>query len=132
VHALHNIHAALASDGLLVDTQPISAHPRVATREVELGALDMRAWADTIRVVDDRLDETITAGLYDLQAEQRFIVTDRFDDGRACLDTVGNWRDTQVPPSLASDLEETHTPVSVEQEVRLRLVRRAPSTLSCH
>jgi hypothetical protein len=30
VHALRNIHSALVPNGLLVDTQPISAHPRVS------------------------------------------------------------------------------------------------------
>jgi len=131
VHALRNIHTALAPDGLLVDTPPISAHPRVATGDAELGRLDMRAWADTIRTVDERLDETITAGLYEPQQEQHFVVTDSFDDGRVCLDAVSSWRDTRVPPSLASRLQATHTPVSVEQEVRLRLLHRAMPTPRC-
>jgi hypothetical protein len=30
VHALHNIHSALAPDAILVDTQPVSARPPVA------------------------------------------------------------------------------------------------------
>jgi hypothetical protein len=124
VHALRNIHAALALDGLLVDTQPVSSHPRVATGEVELGALDMRAWVDTIRAVDERITKTFAAGLYDLQHEQRFIVTDRFDDGPECLEVVSKWRDTQVPASLATRLETTKSIVTVEQEVRLRLLRR--------
>jgi hypothetical protein len=128
VHALRNIHAALAPDGLLVDTQPISAHPPVVAEGVELGRLDMRAWVDTIRSVDERLTETITAGLYDPRHEEHFVVTDRFDDGRACLDTLNSWRDTQVPPPLASRLEATHTPVSVDQDVRLRLLRRTMPT----
>ena len=120
MHALRNIHAALALDGLLVDTQPLSAHPRVASDGAEVGALDMRAWRDTIHAVDERFAETVTAGFYVLQHDQRFIVPDSFDDGAECLETVSNWRDTRVPPSLASRLEATRTAVTVEQEVRLR------------
>jgi hypothetical protein len=128
VHALRNIHTALAPDGLLVDTQPISAHPRAVAGEVELGRLDMREWVDTIRAVDERSRETIAAGLFELQHEERFTVTDSFDDGHKCLETVSSWRDTRIPTPLASRLEATQATVTVEQEVRLRLLHRATAT----
>lgn len=124
MHALRNIHAALAPGGLLVDTQPISARPRVAAGESDLGRLDMREWAATIRGVDERFAETIAGSFYELQHEERLIVTDSFDDGHECLETVNSWRDTRVPTSLLSRLEATQVPVTVEQEVRLRLLRR--------
>jgi hypothetical protein len=127
VHALRNIHKALARDGLLIDTQPVSTHPRVAAA-VALGTLDMRDWLDTIHAVDERLSETITAGRYELEHAQHFTVTDSFDDGRECLETVGRWRGTEVPPSLASRLHETRATVTVEQDVRLRLLRRLTPT----
>jgi hypothetical protein len=47
-HALRNIHVALVPNGLLVDTQPISAHPRVMANGTELGTLDMRERVETI------------------------------------------------------------------------------------
>jgi hypothetical protein len=124
VHALRNIHTALAPDGILVDTQPVSAHPHVSADGIALGALDMRDWLDTIHAVDERFGETIAAGLYELQHEQHFTVTDTFDGGRDCLETVSRWRDTRVPPPLASQLEATRATVTVEQDVRLRLLRR--------
>ncbi len=68
MHALHNIHTALAPDGILVDTQPVSARPPVAADGVILGTLDMREWLDTIQAVDERFAETIGAGLYELPA----------------------------------------------------------------
>ena len=52
VHALQNIHATLAPGALLVDTQPVSARPRVASDGVSLGSLDMRDWLETIQAVD--------------------------------------------------------------------------------
>jgi hypothetical protein len=127
VHALRNIHKALTRDALLIDTQPVSTHPRVAAA-VALGTLDMRDWLDTIHAVDERLSETITAGRYELEHEQHFTVTDSFDDGRECLETVSRWRGTEVPASLASRLHETRATVTVEQDVRLRRLRRLTPT----
>ena len=131
MHALRNIHATLAPDALLVDTQPLSPHPRVATDGgADLGALDMRRWADTIDAVDGRIAEAMAARLYELRHEQRFTVTDSFDNGSECLETARTWRDTKVPPSLAARLETTRDVVSVEQEIRLRLLRRLTPTPS--
>jgi hypothetical protein len=53
VHALHNIHVALVPDGIVVDTQPISARPPVSADGIVLGALDMGAWLETIQAVDE-------------------------------------------------------------------------------
>jgi hypothetical protein len=128
VHALRNIHAALVPAGLLVDTQPLSSHPRVASDGTDLGTLDMREWLDTIRAVDERITEVIAAGFYEMQHEERFVVADAFDNGPECLETVSNWRGTRIPPALVSQLETTRATVTVEQEVRLRLLRRATHT----
>src|SRR5690242_696451 len=49
-------------NGLLVDTQPISAHPLVTSNGAELGALDMREWIETILAVDERVNEVIVTG----------------------------------------------------------------------
>ena len=97
MHALRNIHVALAPDGVLVDTQPVSARPPVASNGGELGTLDMRDWLDTIHAVDERFAETFAAGLYELQHESWFVVTDSYENGPECLDTVSNWSGTRVP-----------------------------------
>jgi hypothetical protein len=128
VHALHNIHAALASDAILVDTQPLAERPSVAAGGAELGTLDMREWLETIRAVDALFAQTIAAGLYQLQHEERISVTDTFDTGPECLTTANGWRGTQVPRLLASRLAATQLPVTVVQEVRVRLLRRATQT----
>jgi hypothetical protein len=123
VHALHNIHAALAPDAILVDTQPVSARPPVTVEGVSLGTLDMRDWLDTIQAVDELFAETIGAGLYALEHESRFVVTDTYDNGAECLEIVGSWRGTRVPGSVSTNLEKTTSRVTVQQEVRLRLLR---------
>jgi hypothetical protein len=126
VHALQNIHAALAPDAILVDTQPVSARPPVATDGKTLGALDMRDWSDTIQAIDKLMAQTIADGLYDLQHESRCLVTDSFDGGPECLETVAGWRGTRVPASVATGLAAATSQVTVQQEVRLRLLRRVP------
>jgi hypothetical protein len=126
VHALRNIHAALAADGILVDTQPVSASPPVVLDGVELGSLDMHEWLDTIHAVDERFAETIAAGLYELEHESWFLVTDTFDNGPECLEIVSGWRGTRVSFGVSRRLATATSRVSVQQKVRLRLLRRAP------
>ena len=126
MHALRNIHAALTPHGILVDTQPISASPPVASDGGELGTLDMHDWLDTIHSVDELVAETIAAGIYELERESRFVVTDTYDNGPECLDIVSGWLGTRIPPELTQRLAATTRPVTVQQEVRLRLLRRAP------
>jgi hypothetical protein len=128
VHALRNIHAALVPDGKLVDTQPISAHPRVSANGTELGALDMREWIETIDAVDERVIESIVAGLYDVTDEREFAVTSVFDDGPDCLEIAGDWQGTRVPQPLADRLAVTRDQVALEQRVRLRLLRRGQAS----
>jgi hypothetical protein len=125
VHALRNIHAALASDGVVVDTQPVPARPEVASDSAKLGALDMRDWLDTIHAVDERVTYAIEEGLYELRHESRFTVTDSFDTGPECLEIVSGWRGTRVAPRVAQRLAAAASAVTVEQQVRLRLLRRA-------
>jgi hypothetical protein len=125
VHALRNIHAALAPDALLVDTQPVSAHPPVTAEGFELGTVDMRGWIETVEAVDELVDETIAAGLYELEHEQRFVVRDTFDDGPEFVATVSGWLGTQVPAALAARIQSAQPPIALAQEVRLRLLRRA-------
>jgi hypothetical protein len=130
VHALRNIYAALVPDGMVVDTQPVSAHPPVAADGVTLGTLDMRDWSDTIQAIDKLFAETIADGLYELQHESRLVVTDSFDSGPECLEVVAGWRGARVPAGVATELAAATTQVTVEQQVRLRLLRRVPERSS--
>lgn len=88
----------------------------------------MREWIDTIDAVDELVAEAVGAAFYAIQHEERFTVTDTFDNGPECLETASSWRQTRIPRSLASLLDTTHATVTVEQEVRLRLLRCATPT----
>jgi hypothetical protein len=39
---------------------------------------------------------------------------------------VSGWRGTRIPSEMTQQLAAATSPVSVQQEVRLRLLRRAP------
>ena len=126
MHALRNIHSALVPGGLLVDTQPIGSQPWVAANGDELGTLDMRKWLKTIHGVDERVDETIADGLYEKTDERTLVIRSMFDDGPDCLEITGTWQGTRVPKPLADRLTAMHDPVTVDQQVGLRVLRRGP------
>ena len=125
MHALRNIHAALVPNGLLVDTQPIGLQPRVAANGHQLGTLDMHEWIETIDSVDERVAETIAAALFEQTDERTLVIRDTFDDGPDCLEIIGTWRGTRVPQPLADRLAAMREQVAVDQQVRLRVLRRA-------
>jgi hypothetical protein len=132
VHALRNIHAALGPGAILVDTQPVGAQPSVTADGTKLGTLDLREWVETIEAVDERVAETLAAGLYDTLHERRFTVVDTFDDAPECLETMSGWRGTRVPAALATRIRAARPPLSVAQEVRLRLLRRQTPLPTAH
>ena len=125
VHALRRIHAALVPGGLLVDTQPVSTRPPVGSHGVRLGRLDMREWGETIAAIDRLFDE-VTGSLYGVETEQRFVVTDTFDNGSEFVESASGWRGTRVPSGLAKRAGATAASLTVDQEVRLRLLRALP------
>jgi hypothetical protein len=123
VNALHRIHAALEPGGLVIDTQPISAHPPVEAVGSDLGELDMRAWRALIDEIDELLFEVVDAGLFAVEHERDVVVTDTYDSGAEFIETVGGWKGTSIPHGLAAKLAAATTPVSVHQTVRLRILR---------
>ena len=126
MNALSRIHAVLVPGGLVLDTQPISARPPVRAAGRGLGTLDMRAWGTTIDAVDRLVAATMDDGLFALDAEHRFVVTDTFDDGREFVEVVSGWQGTRISPALARRAAVSPPPISVDQEVRLRMLRALP------
>jgi hypothetical protein len=126
VNALHRIHRVLVPGGLVVDTQPVSARPQVEADGIELGTLDMREWRRTVDAVDGLVADTIESGLFSLEAERRFPVIDTADDGPALVEALRGWQGTTVPDALARRIAEAAPPITVGQDVRLRLLRALP------
>ena len=127
MNALRRIHAVLVPGGLVLDTQPISARPPVTAADGVLGTLDMRAWGTTIEAVYRLVGATIDEGLFVLDAEHRFVVTDSFDEGREFVDAVRGWQGTRVSRALSRRAAVSPPPIRVDQEVRLRVLRALPT-----
>jgi hypothetical protein len=125
VHALRLLHASLADDGLLLDTQPVGPSPLVSGSDGPHGVLDMRAWVETIASVDRGFEIALTGGLFRFAHEERFVTHDAFETAEELLDTASDWRDTEIPAGLAERLRVGSPPFTVRQDVRLRLLIRA-------
>jgi hypothetical protein len=54
------------------------------------------------------------------------MVTDSFDSGPECVEEVREWGGTKVPKALAAKLRAARPPITLEQEVRLRLLAKRP------
>ena len=85
----------------------------------------MREWGETIAAIDRLFDE-VTGSLYGVETEQRFVVTDTFDNGSEFVESASGWRGTRVPSGLAKRAGATAASLTVDQEVRLRLLRALP------
>ena len=124
VDALERIHATLADDGVLVDTQPVSAAPPVVGEAESLGALDMSAWSHTIAEVDREIMRAVERGLFEITAERVVVVTDAYDDLAELLAEARTWVGTDVPTDLTRRAATESGPVRLHQDVRLRLLAR--------
>lgn len=123
VHALHQIHTALKPGGLVVDTQPVSPNPPLTADGQRLGYVDMHEWSQTIDAIDALVRQTVNAGLYSIEHEQRLSVTDMWDSPTECVEMVAGWKGTRLPAELAERVLTATPPFTVQQEVRLRLLR---------
>jgi hypothetical protein len=123
VHALQRIRAALEAHGVAIDTQPVSPDPMVAAAGRPLGRADMAEWSRTIEAVDARVARSVDAGLFSIEREQSFVVTDSWDSGSECAETIAGWQGTRLPDALAKRIESASPPLTVDQRVRLRVLR---------
>jgi hypothetical protein len=123
VNALRKIHRALVPGGVVIDTQPVSAHPPVQSDDRTLGALDMSEWARTIATIDTRVEQTIADCLFDLDEERRYVVTDEYDDGEAFVEITRGWQGTHLDHAFAERVGRERGRVRLHQDIRLRLLR---------
>lgn len=124
MHALRLLHASLADDGLLLDTQPVGPSPLVSGSDGPHGELDMRAWVETIASVDKGFEIALTGGLFLIKHEELLVTHDAFGTADELLETASDWRDTEVPAGLAERVRAGSPPFTVRQDVRLRLLTR--------
>ena len=124
VDALTRIHSALLPGGVLVDTTPVSLRLPVALDGEPVGELEDDEWLETVAAVDEEIEKTVAAGLFELSHEERYGVVHEFGSGDECLEVVGSWGGTTVPATVTARLEGAPARTTVEHDVRLRLFRR--------
>ena len=125
MHVLRLLHASLADNGLLLDTQPVGPSPLVSGSDGPHGELDMSAWVETIALVDQGFEIALTGGLFQIGHEEQFVTHDAFETAEELLETASDWRDTEIPSGLAERLRAGSPHFTVRQNVRLRLLVRA-------
>jgi hypothetical protein len=123
VNALRRIHDALVPGGVVIDTQPVSDRPLVRGEDGELGRIDMEAWVDLVRAIDDRIAQAVDAGLFTIEQKPGFVVVDSFAGGPALAETVKTWQGASIPDELNRRLARHERPAEVHQRVRLRVLR---------
>ena len=126
MNALHEVHRVLVPGGLLVDTQPVSPRSPVIADGTRLGTLDMREWRVTVDAVEERVQRVLAGGLFTLQDERSLVVSETFDNGPELVDAVAAWRGTKISGRLAHAARVAQPPLTVDQEVRLRVLRAQP------
>lgn len=124
VDALERIHGALVEGGVVVDTQPISSRPIIVTDDGPVGALDMSEWEKTIAAVDAEIMKTVEHGYFSVTAVQQVVVADHYDNGSEMVDETSQWMGTRVPPETARRARGERRPVSLHQDIRVRILER--------
>ena len=124
MRALREVHRALVAGGLLVDTQPISPRPVVEADGKRLGTLDMRDWRATIDAIEQQVQSVLADGLFTIEEERSLVVAETFDNGPELVETVSRWQGTKISRHLGRTAAAAAPPLTVEQEVRLRVLRR--------
>jgi hypothetical protein len=124
VNALRNVHRMLVPRGILLDLHPIAPpDARAESHGVDLGALDQRVFAETVRQTEAGLEAAVRRGLFAPETRRELDVIERFETADELLETVGAWKKTRIPPDVAKRIRAADPPVDVRERLVLRRLR---------
>jgi SAM-dependent methyltransferase len=124
VHALRQIHKALAPGGILLDMHPTRPSARAEVGGVSLGDFDDEEFFEIVDATDRPLAES---DLFELEQELEFDYLERWEDGEELLEDVEGWAGCRVPRDVAKRIREAEPPVDIWERVVLRRFRATPS-----
>jgi SAM-dependent methyltransferase len=124
VHALRQIHRALAPGGILLDMHPVPPATRAEVGGVSLGDFDDAEFFEIVRATEKPLAES---DLFVLDEEVEFDYLERWDSGEQLLEDVSDWEGCRVPPRVAKAIREAKPPVDIWERVVLRRFRASRS-----
>jgi hypothetical protein len=70
-----------------------------------------------------RVEQSMRGGLFGLEDEHRFVVTDEYDDGAELVAETSEWAGTHLDDTFAELVRSQPRPVRLHQQIRLRLLR---------
>jgi len=128
VHVLRRVHRSLRPDGLLLDIHPLGLEFAVRAGRRGLGFVDTSRFAAVLDAMNDGLEETVAARLFEQVRTLRRIVAERFDAAHEALEEADGWENLRLPAAVRRQLQATdETPVEFVDTVRYRLLRRLSS-----
>ena len=69
------------------------------------------------------VEQTMRDGLFELEHESRFVVTDQYDDGAEFVAETSDWAGTRLDDGFAELVGSQRRRVRLHQQIRLRLLR---------
>jgi hypothetical protein len=125
VHALRQIHQALAPEGVLLDMHPVPPSTRAEVAGKSLGEFED---AEFMQIVANAEAEIERSGLFERESEVEFDYLERYDDPAQLLEDIKeDWEGCSVPPDLEARILQAGKPVDIWERVVLRHFRaRAP------
>lgn len=123
MHTLNTVHAALRTDGLLLDVRPARRHPRVEVQQgntlIQLGQMDDSYRIGTQVTADAALKALIAAGRFLQERKTRFLFVYHFDTVDAWLGYMAEqWQSANISRTLIARVRDA-LPQGTEGEVRI-------------
>jgi hypothetical protein len=122
VHALRQVHQAVAAKGLVLDIHPLGDDFPVLAADRGIGFVDTSKFRRILKAMNSCVEQTIAEGLFtELRTVRRHVV-ERYDTAAEALEEANGWENLRLPVAVRRRLEKTEAgPVEFIDTVRYRL-----------
>jgi hypothetical protein len=124
VNALSRIHKAVKKGGALLDLHPTKPFATVEAGGSSLGSLDEGEFMELVAETEEKLEQTVRRGLFELEDSVTFDVLERFDSPEELVRKVDNdWVGVTVPERVAQAVRAGSPPFDIREGVLLQRFR---------